>query len=194
MRVFIAVNLDQHMRKEIERIQLEMESKVQGIRWVRSELLHITLRFLGEIDRAVIPALSGAMNVIAHKNTSFTLSFSRTGIFPSLKKPRVIWIGVEKGVEELKGLAMHVDRAIEEILGVKEEKSGQKKRQGKEKFKPHLTIGRAKINETVHISQDALARKWLCAGTLNVDSFYLMESIITSSGPIYRSAGKFLLK
>lgn len=194
MRAFIAVNLDQNMRTEIERIQLEMASKVKGIRWVKSELLHITLKFLGEVDRVVIPALSDAMNVITQKNAPFTISFSRIGVFPRLKKPRVIWIGVEKGVEELSHLAVHVDQSIENIFDVKEEESGQKRKQSKEAFKPHLTIGRAKKNETVHMSQDTLAGEWRCAGTLNVDAFFLMESNLTSSGPIYRPVRKFLLK
>ncbi len=186
MRAFIAVNLEQHIRTEIEQIQRDMEIMTRGFRWVSRELLHITIKFLGDIDRSTVPNICRAMDDITHEHAPFTLSFSGMGAFPTLKRPRVIWIGLEKGTIELTGLALDIDKALKENHGSREREH--------DTFKPHITIGRANKNETAHISQDALSREWHCAGTLSVDSFFLMESNLTPSGPVYRPVRKFLLK
>ncbi len=180
MRAFIAVNLEQHIQAEIEQIQRDMENKTRGFRWVSRELLHITLKFLGDIDQSTVLNICRAMDVIKLNHASFTLSFGGLGAFPTLKKPRIIWIGLEKGVSELTGLALDIDKAVKEYR--------------KDIFKPHLTIGRAKNNETAHISQAALTGEWHCTVTQSVNCYFLMESKLTRFGPIYRPVRKFLLK
>jgi RNA 2',3'-cyclic 3'-phosphodiesterase len=186
MRAFIAVNLEQQIRTEIEHIQRDMQNMVRGFRWVNKDLLHITLKFLGDIEQSAISNISRAMEAIAPKHTSFTLSFAGMGTFPTLKKPRIIWIGIEKGVTELTDLAWDIEKTLKDINGERVNRHDY--------FKAHITIGRAKKNGTSHILQDALTRQWRCAGTLSVDSFFLMESQLASSGPVYRPVRKFLLK
>ena len=117
MRAFIAVNLERHIRTEIAHFQRDMQNMVRGFRWVDKELLHITLKFLGDIEQSAISNISRAMDAIAPKHTSFTLSFAGMETFPTLKKPRIIWIGIEKGAPELTDLALDIEKTLKDIHG-----------------------------------------------------------------------------
>lgn len=194
MRTFIAVNLEQDIRTEVERLQRDLKNMTSGFRWVKSELLHITLKFLGDIDPAAVSNISRAMDLVTHNHTSFTLSFAGMGAFPTWKKPRIVWIGMGKGASEMTALALDIDKALQEVAWENDKEQGQKKGGKKDIFKPHLTLGRAKNNETAHISRDILNIEWRSAGTLCVDGFFLMESNLFPSGPVYRPVRKFLLK
>ena len=187
MRMFVSVNLNRQIQTELADIQHRLGKDVQGVRWVKEELLHITLRFLGETKHGAIPAIAGALDKAGEKIHPFTLSFSGIGAFPVLKRPRVIWIGVEEGVSELTSLAGEVDNAMGTTAAVHTEKKNFS-------FTPHLTVGRVKKNEHAYFSPAILARKWQCATTLQVECFYLMESILFPGGPVYRPVQKFLLK
>ncbi len=194
MRAFIAVNLERHIQAEIEQMQRDMGYNTRGVRWVNRELLHITLKFLGDIDQSTVSNISMAMDDIKLNHASVMLSFGGLGAFPTLKKPRIIWIGLEKGASELTSLALDIDKAMKEIQGTREIGTEPNKKGRKDIFKPHLTIGRAKKNETAHISQDVLSGKWHCTGAQSVNCYFLMESKLTYSGPIYKPVRKFLLK
>lgn len=182
VRAFIAVNLDQHIRNEMEQLQDDLNTGISGFRWVKAELLHITLKFLGEVEPAVISRVTELLEPVGSKHKAFNLSFARLGAFPNLKKPRVIWIGVEQGAAELAGLARDINQALKEIHG------------NIEVFRPHLTIGRVKKNETPYLPRHISEKPWRIRKVLPVDSFSLVESQLFPSGPVYRPVQKFLLK
>ncbi|MEW5921061.1 MAG: RNA 2',3'-cyclic phosphodiesterase [Bacillota bacterium] len=178
MRAFIAVNLDRQIRDELVRLQQRLAKKVKGFRWTKGELLHITLRFLGEIEPLALSSIAGALEKVGQNTPSFSLSFSGLCAFPAVSKLRVIWIGLGEGETELAGLARDVCTALQETAS---------------SFVPHLTIARSKKNEIVNASRDVLDGDWRCAGTFRVESFSLMESILYPSGPVYKELKKFFL-
>ena len=187
MRAFIAVNLEKRTQEELAGMQRELDKRVRGFRWVKSELLHITLRFLGELNPRDVDAIAGALTESGEKIRPFTLSFSGIGAFPTVKRPRIIWIGVKEGATELAGLAYAIDTALQKVCPLQ-------KKDKDFSFRPHLTLGRAKRNEPAIIPPDVFAGEWRRTATLQVVNFFLMESVLYPSGPVYKPVQKFLLK
>lgn len=172
-RVFIGVDLPDKLKHDIAAVANELKSP--GIRLVSPENLHITLKFLGDVDETTIEKLKETLGEILF--TSFSASFSGLGVFPSISRPRVIWVGVESGKEEI----LHLWREIEKVtsrMGFRKEK----------RFVPHVTIGRVKrtspevnrlIRRVLEIEKDK------DFGHMDVKSFKLKKSKLTPSGPVY---------
>lgn len=186
MRAFIAIKLDLKIINDLMNIQQELKSRIKGIRWVKPELLHITLKFLGEIKEEDIDFLEKLLSELGNSTNSFNLSFSSLGAFPRQGDPRVIWIGVEEGAGELYALARKIDQLFlaHRILN----------KPDKTKFKPHLTLGRRNKHEELYLLDRVFEERWVCNNTMNVKEFYLMQSTLYPSGPIYAPLKKFSLK
>lgn len=189
MRAFLSVNLDGTLKKEFSLIQEDLKKEITGVRWVKPELLHVTLKFLGEIDEEVISTLEAPLNELAKNHTPFSVTFSGLGVFPTFSRPRVIWIGMDKGSEEFARLVQNLEAAMaSQPFSFPETKNG-----GKD-FVPHLTLGRAKKNRRPLIPGNVLSRQWKCDIPLTVDRYYLMRSELQPSGPVYTPLKEFLLK
>jgi len=192
MRIFLAVNLDHEMQEELIQFQEELKRKIKGIRWVNPQLLHITLKFLGETDEAVAAMLENPLRELAEKTAAFRVSLGRLGAFPSLKDPRVIWLGILEGATELVSLAEGMEEALKKVHPSHFlDSSGKSTR---DKFRPHLTIGRKSKQEAFEADPAIFKERWECRNRLYVDSFYLIKSILRPTGPLYIPIQKFLLK
>ena len=93
IRTFIAVELPQDIKMKLDGLIASFRADSGGIRWVRAENLHITLRFLGDIDEAAVPGLAENIRSTTGGFGKFRLSLSGIGGFPNLRRPRVIWVG-----------------------------------------------------------------------------------------------------
>lgn len=191
MRVFLAVNLNKKLQEELAQIQNELRSKVHGVRWVDPQLLHITLKFLGELDEELLPVLENPLRKLGENMASFTVSLARLGAFPSLNNPRVFWIGIEGGSSRLIKLATGIEHCLE-TLGLFSQGGGTLKTT-KKLFRPHITLGRKKGRgrqwETI---PDVFRKTRRCKNTLPVRSFHLMQSTLYSTGPVYTPLKEFL--
>ena len=107
---------------------------MQSARWVRPENLHLTLRFLGEVTPSVVSALVETLPQSVRGCRPFSFSLRGGGCFPKVKRPRVVWVGVDPVPDELGRVQRAVDRAVHH-LGFPPEGRG---------FEPHLTIARFK--------------------------------------------------
>jgi RNA 2',3'-cyclic 3'-phosphodiesterase len=136
LRLFYAVPIPEvartHVGELIDRVQSGVGDGTARIRWVRVEGLHLTLRFLGPIPASLRPALEAAADTVAGAATQFEVGLSGGGAFPSLARPRSLWIGVAEGGERLASLADGLTRLCSEI-GIQLETRP---------FAAHLTIGR----------------------------------------------------
>jgi 2'-5' RNA ligase len=136
LRLFFAVPVPEDARTRvgelIERVQAAVGDGRARIRWVRVDALHLTLRFLGPTPVERQPALEEAADSVARAPTPFEVGLSGGGAFPSLDRPRSLWIGVTTGGDRLAALAGGLSRAA--VLG------GQPL--DTRPFAPHLTIGR----------------------------------------------------
>src|SRR5688572_4226894 len=133
-RIFIAIDISAEARRScaghIDRLRTRFTNVRIG--WERPEKLHVTLRFLGEMDGGILRRLEKSIESVAGEYGPFTLRLSETGVFPSRSRPRILWIGVEDEGRSISALHRSIDALCTE-LGFEGEKR---------EFRPHLTIAR----------------------------------------------------
>jgi len=134
IRAFIAFDLTQDLREALRALQEELRKARADVRWVRPEGIHLTIKFLGNITEERVEKIAEAMGTAVKGTPSLTIHLHGLGAFPTLRSPRVVWVGVR---EETGGLTALQDRIEIEMerLGFLREKRG---------FRPHLTLGRFK--------------------------------------------------
>lgn len=176
MRVFAGIPVPGDIRARIDDYVRELSNFVGGVRWVNVENLHITLKFLGEVDEEIVPVIIENLKSASARMAPFPLSFTSLGAFPSLRYPRVYWIGVGRGSDMVRTLHEHIEKGLEKIGFPREGKA----------FYPHLTIGRMKKRGKGAEFQVEAS----CFGEFCVKDFLLYKSTITPKGPIYDIIGK----
>lgn len=142
IRAFVAVELPAAAREEIRRLQEKLKQTGANVKWVRPESLHLTLKFLGNIEEERVPTLQGALARQLAGSARFEFQLEGIGAFPKTTAPRVLWIGVSEGERPLTQLAEQVERACEGIGFPRQERpfdSAQAR-----PFVPHLTLGRVR--------------------------------------------------
>ena len=177
MRLFVAADLDQAARAAVAAEQTRLRAldvKGAAIRWVRSEHLHLTLLFIGEVDDAPATALAAALEPRVRQRP-FEASFGGLGVFPDRGAPRALWIGVRAGEAELIALAREVTARVSRA-GISVAARA---------LVPHLTIGRwkgpsssARRRVQSVDSHETLAR-------VRIDRATLYQSRPSSAGPTY---------
>jgi RNA 2',3'-cyclic 3'-phosphodiesterase len=192
MRTFVALDIPEEIRRRLGRFLDGIRGFVPDARFVRPESLHITLKFIGELDEGKVAAAKAALAAI--EAPSFALSFRKAGFFPGEKAPRVFWVGVEAD-ERLAQLAEKVDAALAPLGVAREE----------HEYRPHLTLARAgsgapqrrpgdKPNLRFKHLQDKLAA--LPApdfGTMTAAEFFLYQSRLSPAGAQYMKLARFPL-
>ncbi|MFH0701865.1 MAG: RNA 2',3'-cyclic phosphodiesterase [Candidatus Woesearchaeota archaeon] len=178
-RLFVGIPLSFDLKREIEPFLTEL--KLPGISPVAVENLHLTIKFLGEVEEEKILEISEKLSQLASLTPSFPVELKGIGVFPDLKQPRVVWIGTES--KELVRLMRTVDKELDYIRQ-NEHAAGI----------PHLTLARIKS------TNEFLLRSFLHRhsnqnwGTLKVDRICLYEATLTPIGPIYAVLSENKLK
>ena len=176
MRVFIAVEISESIRTTIVQIQAQLRKTEDKIKWVNPSLVHLTLKFLGQVEKERLGAVIELTQKIAQKFSPFFMEVKGVGAFPSLSSPRVIWLGVDRGSTNLQRLASELENHLAKDGFSKEKK----------KWTPHLTLGRVKsLVEPQKLSGLILGEKEVVAGEMEVREISVIESRLTPSGPIY---------
>ena len=134
IRAFIAFDLPEQVVSAISNIQADVKSDKFNIKCVRPENIHLTLKFLGNINPAAVEQIGAVMREAVKPFSPFNLQAKGLGVFPGLKRPRVIWIGVGGQIDLLIGLQKKLDEDLS-ASGFPREKRP---------FKGHLTLGRLK--------------------------------------------------
>lgn len=176
MRVFIAVELPDEIRKNIVELINELKEVGSDVKWLEEKNLHITLKFLGWVeDRKINDVIELTAKAVAGTG-SFKAKFEGLGTFPPGKTPRVVWAGVSEGAEKMKKLA----DSLEETL------SNAGYRSEEREFNSHVTIGRVKEKKGVDKLREKLGDyKDPKFGETIVDHINIMKSTLTPKGPIY---------
>lgn len=194
MRIFLAVTLDRKTKEELAEIQDELRRKIKGIRWINPELLHITLKFLGETEEALVSKMENSFKELAEKTAPFHISLAGLGAFPSTKEPRVIWIGIKEGASELFCLSKGIEGILKDLHPSFYNINKDFRKSARNQFQPHLTIGRRNKNETFEADPFLFDESWEIKSRLYIESFYLIKSILRPTGPLYMPLQEFLLK
>ncbi len=175
IRTFIALEISNVIRNQITDIQKNLLNKGAEIRWIRNDNIHLTLRFLGEIENKSHDKIFEAMNNVAEDARSLKLSLTGLGMFPDENHPTVIWVGIGGEVEELRQMAEKCDYYLT-AKGF-EIKSRH--------FRPHITIGRIKkiTNKNLFISE--LNDVEINQTVFKVDRLNVVKSDLKPTGAIY---------
>ena len=190
IRTFIAIELDESIKDELTSLQerLRAEAPRGSVRWVRSEAIHLTLKFLGDVPADQIGEITRALQKSCQGFAPFSLSCGELGCFPDLKRPRVVWVGVQ----EETGTLAQLQKAIEENvapLGYPPEKR---------KFSPHLTLGRVQrrvsSGDLHRLGELVGASEIGTLGQMEVRSVNLMRSDLRPSGAVYTRLAEAELK
>lgn len=132
-RCFVALPIPEPVRTVLAGLQ-SVAPEGGSVRWVAPEAIHLTLKFLGEVEANRLDAVRATLASFPWNLEPFAFTLSRVGGFPGLSRPRVFWVGVTAGAERLVELADRVERALGSLDFPREERA----------FSPHLTIGRVK--------------------------------------------------
>src|SRR5436190_20931882 len=180
LRLFIAISLPPVVRHEIEKVQGELRRALPGefVRWTKREQLHLTLKFLGNVEAQRVPALVDALRNASRNFSALHLRAERIGFFPDARFPRVIWVWVHDEKEILPRLQAAIESAVQEFTA--EEPEG--------KFTGHVTLGRVKSikrlqAETLAQLASRLALRQL--GDWTADGAELIRSELSSGGSRY---------
>jgi 2'-5' RNA ligase len=179
LRAFIAIEIPLEIRAAIGSARAPLQEEIgSSVRWVSTENMHLTLKFLGDVSPGNVEMLSEMLRAEADLFHCFDLHLGGLGSFPNLKRPRVIFIGIQSP-PTLEALQRGIESASRR-LGYESEERG---------FSPHLTIGRLKQNMTATDQQSirhALeATRIDSLGTARVDSVHLYKSDLKSTGSVY---------
>lgn len=176
MRAFVAIEVSDDLRRSLRRLQERLEPVAKGVRWVKPELVHLTLKFLGEVPDFAAPRACALVGDCAKEVRPFSLTFSGLGAFPSPDRPRVIWTGAEDDPAVMAELSSALDKALTEV-GVGREKRG---------FRPHLTLGRVRRpRPQPDLALELRKGSGETFGEVLVTEIVLMQSELRPSGPIY---------
>lgn len=182
-RLFIAIKVQPEPAllerlKEFQRI-----FRNDRIKWVAPESMHLTLKFMGETDEALIPNIREKMEEVRKSHQGFKMEIKGIGTFGKPGKPRVIWAGIE-GSEPARALQHTIEKATGE-LGFEAEQRD---------FKPHLTLARVKfIKHTQQLDELIKRDEKKHFQELPVTAFHLVESKLTPGGPQYKVLASFPL-
>jgi 2'-5' RNA ligase len=191
IRAFLAVELSQELRDKVGALQQELKRRVESeikpvvrISWVQPAQIHLTIKFLGDMDEQVIDPLLGAIEQAIVNQPSVIVPLERLGSFPRPQNPRVLWVGPsmdwERGAEAKRLGEIHgaIERACEGLGFLRETKP----------FSPHLTLARIKAGEHqvgVALVKSGVLDRPLSLGALAVESVVLMKSELKPTGAVY---------
>lgn len=180
VRAFVAVDLPEGVERVVgEASQSLREARIEGLRAVRPEGVHLTLKFLGDVPKTRLDEVARAVSEAVASHRPFDISTGDFGAFPDTRRPLVLWVGIEGDVGPLMRLQADVDAALG-ALGFPTETRP---------FHPHLTLarlGRGMSARARRESLDALESTGPVAGmSIPVGSISLVESILGRGGARY---------
>jgi RNA 2',3'-cyclic 3'-phosphodiesterase len=185
LRLFVAVDIPEEIREVISCAVQNLKGEVEGARWVKSQNLHLTLKFIGNFEEDRLDRLISEIYKVTERSMRFTTALGGCGAFPSTKKARVIWIGMTNGDDEAGTIARKIDKRLER-LGIE--------REGRP-FRSHLTLARLKQPRdcTSQLENLDSGLKGLPKMSFDVGEITLYQSDLGPQGPTYNSLRRLSL-
>lgn len=186
MRLFVALEIPSTVRERFATLinqlrALESKSSAKKPRWVRPENLHVTLKFIGHIDPALLDPIRATLAKLC-SDGPVDLRFRGLGFFPNAKRPRVLWAGTAAS-PNLSSLARDIDSSLAK-LGIPAEERA---------FTPHLTLARCEPSAISAAMAGVVERDSACDfGGLRTTQFHLVESKLKASGAEYTTLQSFV--
>jgi len=183
MRLFVALDLPEAVRSGLAAVIAKIEPiapRASGVRWVRPEALHVTLKFIGHIAGERLLDFRAALTPV-RSGEPIKLHYRGIGFFPDARRPRVLWCGVQAS-PNLAELAAEIERALEPLGIARESRT----------FVPHLTLARldssANVRDLVRAAEGMEDQDF---GAARETEFHLYESMLKTSGAEYRKLASY---
>ncbi len=182
IRSFISIDIPDELKKEVKALQELFRKCGADVRWVRTEAMHFTLKFLGDVEEKQIEQIKKILKDIALHTPLITIKLNGAGVFPNQKIPRVIWIGIKDEDGALDDLQKRIDAELSKLGFEKEERN----------FKPHLTLGRMRSQKgreaLIKLIEEVKDKK---LGAFTVADIKLMKSELRPEGSVYTELARF---
>lgn len=175
MRTFIAIPLPHECLAMLARMQQSLRRCQADVRWVAVSSIHLTLKFLGEVDPAQIAQLGESMENCARQEMTFGLRIRDLGCFPNPKNPRVIWCGISGETDSLLRLQRSVESACSRLGFAPEDRP----------FHPHLTLGRVNGKRNLQALMDYIKIGSDLECSFQASHFNIYRSILKPQGAEY---------
>jgi RNA 2',3'-cyclic 3'-phosphodiesterase len=185
-RIFIAVDINEAVRKRVTALQEKLGRSAPGVRWVEPASIHVTLLFLGEVSDLEVVSVCRSVDEQTRNVAPFSLAFAGLGAFPNPRRPKTLWVDVKQGAKEMLQLHDDLEGPLLEL--------GCHRREDRA-YKPHLTLGR--------LSQEDRDGAWAPilkshadweGGATHVEEVLVMSSELRRDGPVYSVMGRAKLR
>lgn len=200
IRAFLAVELSQELRADLATLQQELTRSIEPemkrdrrMSWVRPASLHLTLKFLGDMDEQVIDPLRVALELAIGSQIAVNVPLERLGAFPRPHSPRVLWVGPSENWEE----GAEAKRLVEIHGAIEQACEGLGFRREAKSFSAHLTLARIKVGERhmgIALAKSGVLDCPLSLRSLAVELVVLMKSELRPTGSVYTKLWAVQLK
>ena len=174
-RCFVAVEIPNRIQAKLIEIQKTFCPKIDRASWTKEGNIHLTLKFLGEVNNSRIHDITISLNKAAMEYKPFSIEFGGIGIFPNLTRPRILWIGLKHGSKLVSKLADTINREMVKLGFPKDTR-----------FHPHLTLARIKnrvnLNPIICLFKEF---ETLDGTSLTVNKISLVKSELHRKGAVY---------
>ena len=175
IRTFIAINIPDDVRAAIGEFQGTLREHRADVKWVRPESIHITLKFLGDVEATRIKKIARSIDETVKDVEPFAVSVQGVGTFPNDRRPRVLWVGVRTGADILSDVAARIDGALSG-LGFQKEKR---------RYSAHLTLGRVRSTKGIEAVVRGMRDLGFETKQFDVAEIDVMKSVLQRTGAVY---------
>jgi RNA 2',3'-cyclic 3'-phosphodiesterase len=175
VRTFICIKLPYPILDQFSLLQKELRQFGQSVRWVHREGLHLTMKFLGDVEQNQMESVSKSVMDSVQGLQLFHLKFSGFGAFPNFEHPRIYWVGIHEPPCTLFDLYQRIEDNLHQAGFSREVR----------KFTPHMTLGRVKNTEGLDGISQFLSNKKFETVEFVVDKVLIMKSDLQPSGAEY---------
>jgi 2'-5' RNA ligase len=173
--LFVAIELTDQVRTVLADAQAALKRIGQGVRWVSPEQLHLTVKFLGEVDGGLVDRVAAAIRGVAERSVGFEMDVDDCGCFPPRGDVRIVWAGADEPSGAMRQCVEQIERELE-CIGFPRER---------QPFSAHITLGRVREDRSRGVLRAAVEGFGLPRVAQPVRCVTLMSSVLSPQGPIY---------
>ena len=185
VRTFVAVEISSEIRTRAAQLMARLNTTSAKVRWVEPHNMHLTLKFLGDVDLLEIPELCQAVSDAVANLPPFEIEARGAGVFPDLHSPRTVWLGIGRGTDEMVELHAAVERGL----------TGLGFRRDQRRFRPHLTLGRVRGTGPGNrdLAERVAEQADFAGGVASVEAVVVFSSELGRDGPTHEALATAML-
>jgi 2'-5' RNA ligase len=179
MRAFLALEIQPDIVSYLRTVIEKLANRTEGVRWVRNEGIHITVKFLGEIEEETVEKMLNVLSPVGTRFVPFTARLGALDAFPTQRSARVIVVKLKEGIENVKSIFSEVEEKLA-LLNVEREKRG---------LTPHITLGRRRVPKPFPNGDPMPVEE----RPFTIENLVLFKSVLTPGGAVYTPIWKIKL-